>query len=385
MSELARRDFLGGFGCCSALALAGCAAPVPTGRIEPGYTPQAATDEGGLWQSMAKAESEIKRSDKLIRNPELNAYVSDIVCRLAEGNCSDVRTYILRTPYFNANMAPNGMMQVWTGLLLRTQNEAQLAAVLGHELGHYLERHSLQRWRDGRAKTDAAAFFGVGFGIAALPVQLAMLSSIGAFSREQERRADDIGQQLMAKAGYRPLEASRVWEQLIAEEAAAKDKSEKSVFVSSHPAAEERMVTMRAKAEAIGSASDEVYADRYRQHLAATRSLLLQDELKLRQYDRSIVVLKQLAATGEDGEIAFFTGEIYRFRDEGEDHIRARTAFERALTLDNYPAETYRSLGLVQLRSGERSAADRSFGRYLELKPNATDREMIRSYLTKQS
>ena len=55
---------------------------------------------------------------------------------------------LVRTPYFNASMAPNGMMQVWSGLLLRVDNEAQLAAVLGHEIGHYLARHSVERLRD---------------------------------------------------------------------------------------------------------------------------------------------------------------------------------------------------------------------------------------------
>lgn len=386
MNGLARRDFIGGLCCCSALALAGCAAPVPDGRIEAGYKPQLATDEGGLWQTMETEENEIKRSDRLVRDADLTAYVGDIVCRLAEAHCPDVRTYLLRTPYFNASMAPNGMMQVWTGLLLRTQNEAQLAAVLGHELGHYLERHSLQRWRDTRMKTDLSAFLSLA-GLYALPAQLALQASLGGFSRDQERRADEIGLELMTKAGYRPLEASRIWEQLLAEEAAAKDKSDRSVFFASHPAPEERMATLRAKAEASGSASEETFADRYRQHVAATRSMLLQDELKLRQYGRSLVVLKQLAdgEGGEDGEIAYFTGEVYRLRDEGDDRARARDAFERAVAHGGCPPETYRSLGLVQLRAGEHKAADASFGRYLELKPDATDRDMIRSYLSEQS
>ncbi len=386
MTAYARRDVLGGLCCCSALALVGCAAPVAEGRIETGYKPQLATDEGGLWHAMDKAEVDVKRSDKLVRDPDLNAYVADIMCRLAGDNCRDVRTYILRVPYFNASMAPNGMMQVWSGLLLRTQNEAQLAAVLGHELGHYLERHQLQRWREARATTDVAAVFAIGFGVVGAGVAaVAAQSSISAFSRDQERRADEIGLQLMTKAGYRPLEASRVWEQLVAEEAAAKDKSEKSVFFASHPAAEERMATLRAKAEAAGGASEATFAERYRDRMSKMRSVLLQDELKLRQYERSLVVLQQLSADGEDGEIAFFSGEVHRLRDEGDDRIRARECFERAVALGGCPVETYRSLGLVQLRSGDHAAADASFGRYLELKPDATDRDMIRSYLSKPS
>ncbi len=381
MSGIARREFLGGLCCCSALAVASCAPSVPASRIEPGYKPLLSTDEGGLWQTMEKEEGEIKRSHNLIRDAELNAYVRDVVCRLGDAHCSDLRIYIMRTPYFNASMAPNGMMQVWTGLLLRTQNEAQLAAILGHEMGHYLERHSLQRWRNTRDMSDFAAVVGLG-GIYTLPVQMAAIASIPAFSRDQERRADEIGLELMTKAGYRPLEAANVWAQLVAEDEMAKDKSPRNVFTASHPGSRERMTTMRARAEAGGAASNETFADRYRERVSGIRRLLLQDELKLRQYDRSLVVLQNVAASqGEDGEIAYFTGEVYRLRDENDDRRRALECFDRATARPDCPPETYRSIGFVRLRDGDHAAADAAFTRYLELKPDASDREMVRSYI----
>ncbi|HEX2117357.1 MAG TPA: M48 family metallopeptidase, partial [Alphaproteobacteria bacterium] len=227
MSAFGRRHLLGGCSACAALALAGCVTDgVKPAPIAPGYKPSAATDEGGLWQIMDKAEAETKRSRFLVRDAELNEYVRDIACRLAGNHCSDLRVYITRTPAFNASMAPNGMMTVWTGLLLRTQNEAQLAAVLGHEIGHYIHRHSLQVYRNARDTADVAAFLsiglaGAGVGIVGSMVQLAALASIFAFNRDQEREADDVGLKLMTEAGYRPIEASRVWEQLIAEAAAA--------------------------------------------------------------------------------------------------------------------------------------------------------------------
>ena len=59
-------------------------------------------------------------------------------------------------PQFNAMMAPNGMMLVWSGLLLRVENEAQLAAILGHELGHYLERHSVEQLRAAKDRAVLA-------------------------------------------------------------------------------------------------------------------------------------------------------------------------------------------------------------------------------------
>ena len=119
-------------------------------------------------------------------------------------------------------MMAKGTMQVWTGLLLRVQNEAQLAAVLGHELTHYLRRHTLQRWRDIRAKTDALIFFQLatavaGVGIVGTVATLATIGSIKAFSRDMEREADSLGFEIMTKAGYDPREMPKIWEMMIAE------------------------------------------------------------------------------------------------------------------------------------------------------------------------
>jgi len=51
-------------------------------------------------------------------------------------------------PCFNAGMAPNGMMQIWSDLLMRVESEVQLAPVIEHEIGHYLQRHTVERLRD---------------------------------------------------------------------------------------------------------------------------------------------------------------------------------------------------------------------------------------------
>ena len=388
MTALARRTFLGGC-CCSALALAACGAPVnaPEGRVSPGYRPARSSEEADLWATVDMAEADVRGSRFRIQDPAVNAYLHDVACRLASGYCSDVRVYLLRSPYFNATMAPNGMMAVWSGLLLRTQNEAQLAAVIGHELGHYLERHTLQRWRDAKSKSDFAAFISIGLAAAGgsaaanLPSLLAG-ASIYSFSRDQEREADAIGFDLMTKAGYRPIEAARVWEQIIAEDAANKDRKQRSIFLASHPAPEERMATLREKAQAFDNASEDVFADRYRDQLRTVRVMLFQDELLLRQPDRSIALLDiMLKAMKEDGEIAYFAGEIYRMRDDSGDGARARDALERAITYADCPPDAYRSLGLLHLKAGERDDARKAFQRYLALKPDAGDRAMIESYL----
>ena len=384
---LGRRHFVGGCSACAALALAGCATDgVKPAPIAPGYKPSAATDEGGLWQVMDRVEAETKNSRFLVRDAELNDYVRDIACRLAGNHCPDVRVYITRTPAFNASMAPNGMMTVWTGLLLRTQNEAQLAAVLGHEIGHYVNRHSLQAYRNARDTADVAAFLGIGLagagvGIVGSMVQLAALASIFAFNRDQEREADEVGLKLMSDAGYRPIEAAKVWEQLIAEAAAAERPRERDVFFATHPAPEERAETLRAKAATLRVAGD-AYEERYRARLRKFRTTLFEDELRLRQYGQSLKLFEMLGRDGKpDAELAYFTGEVYRQRNAEGDAAKAREQYERALAMADAPPEAYRGLGLIHMRAGDQVRADQAFRQYLQLKPDADDRAIIRSYV----
>src|SRR5262249_33452740 len=156
---------------------------------------------------------------------------------------------------------------------------------------HYLERHTLARWRDLRWKTDIAAFAGLGLSASGfgrfneLKDVLAM-ASLSAFSREQEREADAIGFDLMTRAGYAPGEAAQVWAQLIEEQEKAKERQGPVFFLQSHPGHEERMESLRAKAAA--ASAGEAFAERYRERLRPLRPAMLQDELRLRHYDRSL-------------------------------------------------------------------------------------------------
>jgi predicted Zn-dependent protease len=393
MTDFTRRGFVQGCGWCAALALlAGCQTTdgTRTMPVAAGYRPTADSDEGGLWEIMDREESRLRQSPFVVRDPAVNAYMRDIVCRLASDRCPDLRLYVIRTPQFNAMMAPNGMMQIWSGLLLRTANEAQLAAVIGHEFGHYRQRHTLDRLRDVRAKSDVAAFLGLGLSAAGLGIvgnvaQLALIASIFAYSRDQEREADDIGITLMAEAGFAPIEASRVWEQIIAEEAADPHRAERDPFFASHPAPEERMETMRAAAAKIDRPGLADHAERYRATLRGFRSTLLQDEIRLRQYSRSLALFDRLIeATPRDGELLFYRGEVFRLRDSETDRTGALASYDEAISAGDAPPEVWRSRGLVHRSAGEHDAAVQAFERYLEVRPNASDRELLRSYIVER-
>jgi predicted Zn-dependent protease len=365
-------------------------------ELSPGRRPALATDEAGWWMVMDRAEAKLRTAGNLVRNEALNRYVRGIVCKIAGPYCPDIRVYLLRVPYFNASMAPNGVMQVWTGLLLRTRNEAQLAAVLGHELGHYLRRHTLHRWRDLKSTTDVLIFLQIGAALGGVPgggqiASLIALGSVTAFSRDQERESDRMGLELMAKIGYDPRESAKLWQNLIREDEADEDKKTRFMFFSTHPAPEERSLSLKRLAEDALKAGPTVETgeERFRKIVLPHRQGLLRDELRLRRFSRFEELLKMLLEDGVDvGELHFFMGELYRLRGkkadedkEGEaaDKDKALAAYAKALDAGGAPPEIHRSLGLIYLKSGQSEKARAAFAKYIELKPDADDIEIIKS------
>src|SRR6476660_6233837 len=161
-------------------------------------------DEQGLWKEMDRAEEEIAGSNLLVQDAGLTAYLKDIIGTVGGPAAKDFRIYLARIPDFNAMMFPTGFAVVFSGLLLRMRNEAQLAGVIAHESGHFLRRHQIRSWRDLKRKTDILAIgsmlAGIGGGAAGVYVgdyvqlaQLGAIMSLFKYSREMEAEADAIG------------------------------------------------------------------------------------------------------------------------------------------------------------------------------------------------
>jgi len=343
--------------------------------------PDVASDEGGLWAMMDRQETRLRRSPFLIRNRALHDYVQSIACRLGRAHCPDIRVYLLETPFFNASMAPNGMMEVLSGLMLRVENEAQLAAVLGHEIGHYLERHALQRLRDLESASAFSQFLGL-FGAVGALGQLGVAASMFSYSRDQERAADRIGVLLMRKAGYDASEAGKVWSNLLAEfKARPEGNSELSTTLfATHPGIEERLETLTALAKE--NAGGVKNAKDWNAHVKKFRKEWLREEIRRRHPEESIVLLtRMIAASPEQSELFQARGEVYRLRAGAGDLDLAVSDFRAAVAAGNEPPETHRGLGLIYRLRRDMVGARASFQRYLEMAPNAPDEPLIRSYI----
>jgi predicted Zn-dependent protease len=393
---LHRRGFLHA-ACCQGLGLSGllgasawaqsASTQVPsqgsTPVLVPGrfQRPALDSDEGGLWALMDREEARLRRSSQVVRDSRLQAYLQDLVCRLVGDSCADIRVHVVRTPLFNATMAPNGMMQIWTGLLLRVDNEAQLAAVMGHEIAHYLERHSLERLRDMKTRAALGQFMGL-FGAVGAVAQFGVLSGAFAFSREHESRADELGMRMLKDAGYRAQEAAQVWENLLGELQirGGAEVEQRSPMMASHPSVASRRDDLLKLA---GDDAGEVRAEALVQVLAAHRLDWIHDEIRRAQHEESLVLFGRMVhQQPKDAQAWYARGEIYRQRAQPADLVRAQQDLEQAVATGEAPAVVHRALGLLHQQQNQKPQAIAAFTHYLALSPQAPDSALVRSYLT---
>jgi Zn-dependent protease with chaperone function len=397
--EISRRSLLVGGGIAAATLHTGVAQArvrpqdmVPL--VGPGYRPTEA-DEKGLWKEMERVEEEVAGSNLLITDPQITGYLQNLIGTVGGPAAKDFRIYLARIPDFNAMMFPTGFAVVFSGLLLRMRNEAQLAGVIAHESGHFLRSHMIRSWRDQRRKTDIfsigamlAGIGGAGAGVYLGDyVQLAQLGTILSlfqYSRAMEAEADAMGAKLIAETGYPPIEMANIWQQLIGEEEASaryrgKRRRRGSLF-DTHPSEGSRMVDLRADAAEItvpGKAYDNKRG-RYLATIGPIRSMLLDDQVKLNDPGASQYLIETLAQDGWDGLLRFYDGEVWRLRNRPGDETRAEQSYAAAVAYPDAPADAWRWHGISLLKQGRAVEAKGAFERYLKMKPDAPDAAWVR-------
>jgi len=142
-------------------------------------------------------------------------------------------------PSANAFAMPGGKIGVFTGILEVTEDQDQLGAVLGHEVAHVTERHSVER--ANRSATTAfgaaAASAALGGGVAGQAVQMgAQLGLTLPYGRGQESEADVVGIDYMADAGFDPRASVKLWKNM-----AAANQGAPPEFLSTHPSSDTRI------------------------------------------------------------------------------------------------------------------------------------------------
>ncbi|MCV6622015.1 MAG: M48 family metallopeptidase [Cellvibrionaceae bacterium] len=347
----------------------------------PGYQPDSSTDEGGLWYQFDKMEDGLSAAPDVIRDQGLNDYLSNITCKLEPNYCPYIRLYVIDNPHFNASMAPNGMMHIWTGLLLRVENEDELASVIGHELGHFLRTHSTQRWRKIRDGLSTAIFFDLlltgGF------ASLLTAANFSGFNQSQETEADLYGIQLSSQAGYSPHASYRLWEHLQDEEELDTSKEKRSLFFATHPKIEKRITAL--KQHASNTPEDQHLLAESKARLVKTVSPfyfdLMSKHLLLQDFGRTEALLEKHRRMGyPEAQVEFFYAEMLRMRNLDGDKNVAVHHYKKSISAENPPAQAYRELGYILLKTNKVEAL-KMLKQYLEISPNASDSAMVKFYL----
>lgn len=158
---------------------------------------------------------------------------------------------VITSSQLNAFCMPGGKIAVYTGLIEKLKlSDAELAAVMGHEIAHALREHGRERVSQQMATNAAvaigAAVLGVGDAGASLGNLIAQVTFTLPNSRTHEVEADRIGVELTARAGYDPRGAVTVWQKM-----AQADGSGPPQFLSTHPSPENRIKDLETYAQRV--------------------------------------------------------------------------------------------------------------------------------------
>jgi len=243
-----------------ALALSGCATvqttrPGAVGieRKQTMLVSEESVEQGAQKAYLGEVE-QAKASGKLNTNPALTARIQRITDRLIPATGTfrpdapnwkwEVNT--LTTKEMNAYAMPGGKIMVYSGLVDGLHlTDAEIAAVLGHEISHALREHTRERvsraYEQQVALLGLSVLTGAGSGTMDLAGEVASVTFGLPHDRQQEAEADVMGLELMARAGYDPHEAISLWKKMMSAE-----KSAPPQFLSTHPASANRIAELES-------------------------------------------------------------------------------------------------------------------------------------------
>lgn len=364
-----------------ALLAVGCATTAVAPRTSTGV-PLVEVDERGLWQLAADAQARLDATGRIFAEPTLDAYLLEVAHRLEPPQVFEAipfRFRVVRDRTPNAFCLPNGAVYVHTGMLVLVENEAELAILLGHEMEHAVRRHALRQLRTAENSGALLNTLASWTGVAAKPGGLVFMASVAGYSRDLEREADQLGLRRVQAAGYAVREAPHLFERM---DAWAKSEKlpEGSSFYASHPRLAQRIEDLSAVA-ATAPPGGEVASERYAQRTAAVLLDSARSDLAAGRFDHAVAhASRYRALRPEDAQAHLVLAELARRQGAGTE-AGALADYRRALELDPGLAGAWRGLGLLLERQGDRAEARQAFQRYMELAPDAPDRDHVRATL----
>lgn len=278
---LTRRDFLRLAALSTAGVLSGCAINPVTGKSQL----MLVSEETEIAMDKSNSPHQFSSDYGPIQDSALNGYVQGVGKKLAAGTHRPHMPFqfqVVNATYVNAYAFPGGSIAATRGILLSLDNEAELAALLGHELGHVNARHTAEQM----SKTMLAQSVVGGLGVYAanqgtlygqLASQLGILGTgalLASYSRDNERQADALGMEYMVKSGYGSDGAVGLME-MLKEMSKGKTHGSTDLLFSTHPMSDERYQTAINRAQETYAAAKKLplHKERYMDHTASLRAI----------------------------------------------------------------------------------------------------------------
>ena len=363
--------------------VAGCATPRP---IPVTRTHTANEEEQMLWRQAQEEQNAIKAGGVLYQDVDIENYLNRIAAKLNANSISPDFSFqikVVKDPSLNAFAFPNGVIYIHSGILARMDNEAQLAALLAHEMVHCTHRHSLRVLRSIKDRTppknnrpprvrELAQLLGITGSIA----------SLGGYTRELETEADRVGLDLAVKANYDPREILNLFG-LLKQEIELEGVKE-PYFFGTHPKVGQRIENVnnwlaeKYRGKITGIKNTDVFQSKI------SRLVLDNARLDLRQgrfFVAQRTVEKFLAVKQDDARAYFLLGEVFRQRGRQEDAAAAIKNYEKSISLNPSFPEPHKAMGLIHYKDGKKRLAKKHFESCLLLSPDTIDRAYIQGYL----
>ena len=237
-----------------ALGLTACATS-PTGRSQLLIFSSNQLDQMGA-QAFDGMKAETPVSQKTSQNSYVQCVAETLLPFVPAGvYAGDWEVVVFNDDQVNAFALPGGKIGVYTGLLNVAKNQHQLAAVIGHEIGHVIAQHGNERMSQSTLIEMGSQAVNQILAANEVPYNQAIMSGLGLglqvgvqlpFSRAHESEADIIGLQLMALAGFDPRQSVDLWQNM----EAASGGERPAEILSTHPAPQTRIDNLQANMDA---------------------------------------------------------------------------------------------------------------------------------------